>query len=190
MSRNAIRVTSLTVIAAAIGIAMAIGSTRKRTPMANPIQVLGVYRLPVTPKLVSAQADELYGPASKLSAVQRREAEREAREQLESVALIECLVLNPDETFDVGDFTQPQPGVDRSSWQAAYEEAFLSADGEERLDVQWGDLPKENVFRVAFYLHFWNQYAPLVTSYGELTCPAVSDMPERLQRLAPFLPVD
>jgi hypothetical protein len=32
--------------------------------------------------------------------------------------------------------------------------------------------------------------APLLTSYGEVSCPKMSEMPERLERLVPFLPVD
>jgi hypothetical protein len=173
-----------------IALPITLGYLASQRKMSSPIQVVGVYKLPVTPELVSVQANELYGTVAKLTQQQRTQAEREAREQLESLVLIECLVSGADKRFDVGDFTQRQPGVDRSSWQAAYGEVFLSADGETRLDVQWGQLPKQDPFRVAFYLYFWDSHEPLVTSYGDVRCPDVGEMPERLQRLAPFSPVD
>src|SRR5689334_15517985 len=94
----------------------------KGANMSPTIEVLGLYRLNVTPELVSAQADELYGSAEDLSNEARQEAERESREQLESLALIECLVRDADSEFDAGDFAQPE------SDQAAYMEEFLSGD--------------------------------------------------------------
>jgi hypothetical protein len=92
------------------------------------IEVLGVYRLPVTEKLFREQFDILYG--YRMSKQQRAEAERQCREQLDSVVLIEARVRNRDNRFDVGQFTQSRDGVPVANWQVAYDEAFLSPDGE------------------------------------------------------------
>jgi hypothetical protein len=152
------------------------------------IHVLGVYSLPVTEGLLQEQTDILYG-ADQL-APKRREAERQCREQLESTVLIEVLIRNRDKRFNVGDFSQPQDGVPQENWQAAWAEAYLSEDGERLLVERWGDPPRVTTFRVAFFIHYWNSAKPLLTSYGDVTCPAVKKMPKRLRKLVPYEPVD
>lgn len=157
--------------------------------MAQPIiEVLGVHSIPVTKELLQEQADILYGAV--LSGAERLDAERQCREQLESTVLVEILIRNRDKRFNVGDFSQPQEGVPRDNWQAAWAEAYLSEGGEELLVERWSDAPKADCFRIAFFIHCWNSAAPLLTSYGELRCPAVTKMPERLQELVPYEPVD
>ena len=157
--------------------------------MAQPtIEFLGVYSLPVTNDLLREQTDILYG--SDLAGAERRDAERQCREQLESTVLVEVLVRNRDKRFNLGDFSQPQHGVPRDNWQVAWAEAYLSEDGEELLVERWGDAPKADAFRVAFFIHCWNPNAQLLTSYGELRCPEVKKMPERLQKLVPYELVD
>jgi len=157
--------------------------------MAQPtIDVLGIYSLPVTKELLREQMDILYG--AELSGAERTDAERQCRVQLESTVLVEVLVRNRDGRFDVGDFSQPQVGVQRDKWQVAWAEAYLSEDGETLLVERWSDPPNAECFRVAFFIHSWNPAAPLLTSYGEIRCPAVQKMPERLQKLVPYEPVD
>jgi hypothetical protein len=157
--------------------------------MARPtIEVLGVYSLSVSDELVREQTDALYG--ADLAVDERRKAERRCREQLESTVLVEALVRGRDERFDVGHFTQPQDGVPRENWQAPWAEAFLSEDGERLLVDRWGPPPGAGDFRVAFFMHWWIPEAPLLTSYGEARCPAVQPMPDRLQTLVPYVPLD
>lgn len=157
--------------------------------MAQPtIDVLGVYALPVTDDLVREQIEIVYG--ADLPDHARQDAERQCREQLESTVLIEVIVRNRDNRFHVEDFSQPQDGVPRENWQVAWAEAYLSEDGESLLVERWGDAPKADSFRVAFFIHCWNPSAPLLTSYGEVRCPAVKKMPERLRKLVPYEPVD
>jgi hypothetical protein len=148
------------------------------------IQVLGVYALPVTEELLQEQMNILYG--EDLKGDDLRQAKRRCRKQFPSVVLVEALVRDADDRFDAGDFSQPLPGVARDNWQAAWAETYLSLDGESRLD----DPSKVNGFRVAFFMHFWEPDKPLLSSYGELGCPAVSEMPERLRRLVPYEPLD
>jgi hypothetical protein len=152
------------------------------------IKVLGVYALPVSEELLKEQTDILYG--AKLKGAARQEAERRCREQLTSTVMIEALVQNRDDRFRTGDFAQPQAGVPRDSWQVAWAEVYLSVDGETRLEPLWPDPPTDKDFRVAFFIHFWNPVAPLLSSYGELQCQPVGEIPERLRRLVPYEPVD
>ena len=152
------------------------------------IDIVGIYRLNVTPKLIAAQFDELYG--YEMTDAQSQQAKRECTKQLKSVVLIETIIKNPDKRFSVRDFTQRQYGIPRDSWQAAYAETFLSLDGESVIKTRFGELPKIDCYRCAFFLHFFQDKAPLQTSYGDVECPATEPMPDRLERLAPFLPVD
>jgi hypothetical protein len=157
--------------------------------MAQPtIEVLGVYSIPVTKKLLREQTDILYG--ADLADIERRDAERQCREQLESTVLVEVLVRDRDKRFNVGDFSQPQDGVPRDNWQVAWVEAYLSEDGENLLVERWANAPNADSLRVAFFIHYWNPAAKLLTSYGGICCPAVKKMPERLQKLVPYEPLD
>lgn len=152
------------------------------------IQVLGVYALPVTEELLQEQTDILYGAS--LTGEVRQQAEQKCREQLQSTVLVEALVRNRDERFKAGDFCQPIDGVEPGSWQVAWAEAYLTLDGESRLEARRLDPPEAKDFRVAFFIHYWEDALPLLSSYGELRCSAVQQMPERLWRLVPYEPVD
>ncbi len=152
------------------------------------VDVLGVYSLKVTDNLFKEQLDILYGyPMSKK---ERVEAERQCREQLSSVVLIEVMVRNRDSSFKIEDFTQPQNGVDKSNWQALYLETYLTPDGETIAVERYSEPPKTGDLRIAFFLHFWQPAVRLRTSYGDVECPPVSEMPERLSRLVPYEPMD
>jgi hypothetical protein len=152
------------------------------------IRVLGVYALPVTDDLVHEQTEILYG--SRTSAEERREGERRCRELLESVVLVEVVIRSRDARFKADDFVQPRRGVREENWPVAYDEAYLSLDGETRLGSRSFEsrLPKD--FRVAFFIHDWDPALPLLSSYGEIKCPPVQPMSERLRKLVPFDPFD
>jgi hypothetical protein len=158
-------------------------------PVAHPkIEVLGVYGLLVTDELFRAQFDILYGYP--MSAGERPNAEQECREQLESVVLVEAVVSDRDSRFRVGDFAQARPGQPKDNWQVAWAEAFLTADGEALSVPRWSAAPPDEPLRIAFFIHYWDPARPLLSSYGEVQCPAPRPMPERLSRLVPFEPVD
>ncbi len=152
------------------------------------VEALGVYRLPVSDELFEEQFTILYG--YDIPEEDRIAAVRQCRDQLSSVVLVEALVTNRDSRFSVSDFTQPREGLLKDDWQAAWAEAYLAPDGESLLVERWGSLPDESSFRVAFFLHYWDSGQPLHTSYGAVNCPKVQEMPERLQRLVPYEPVD
>jgi hypothetical protein len=152
------------------------------------IEVVGVYRLPVTDDLLRDQIEILYG--SHMSDQDRLSAMRECQDQLSSIVLVEALVKNRDGRFNVSDFTQPIDGSPREDWQAAWAEAYLDPDGESLMVERLTEPPTTEIFRVAFFLHYWQPLTPLNSSYGQLNCPAVEDMPDRLTRLVPYEPVD
>jgi len=154
----------------------------------SQVEVLGVYRLPVTKELFRKQFETLY--EHPMSKQQRAEAQRRCWEQLSSIVLVEVTVRNRDDRFDVSHFTQPQEGVPEANWQVAWAEAYLTPDGEALLVERGSDPPKSGDLRVAFFMHFWQPEKPLRTSYGDVTCPIVQEMPERLARLVPYEPVD
>src|SRR6476620_281487 len=81
------------------------------------ITVLGIYRLNVTDELVREQHSRLYPDSLGVS---RAISEAQIRKQLEAVVLVETLVVNRDELFDVSDFTQAQLDVPRDRWQAPW----------------------------------------------------------------------
>jgi len=86
------------------------------------IQVLGAYKVELTDELFKKAMEIKYG-GIQLSSAERRRAEASVREELSSVALLEVLVSGADDQFNVGDFGQ------LGSDQAAYDEAYLTADG-------------------------------------------------------------
>lgn len=152
------------------------------------LEVLGVYRLSVTPKLLEQQFELLYGYAK--STPQERQLRAHCKRQLESVVLIEVVVKNRDDKFQIYDFTQELEGRPRDGWQAPWEEAYLAHDGESLKYERWSELPPDKDLRIAFYLHYYQPAKPLLTSYGERNCPPVEAMPTRLKRSVPYEPVD
>ncbi len=113
---------------------------------------------------------------------ERAEAKPQCRKQLQSIALIEALVTNPDGQSSIDDFGQP------GSDQAAHLGTWLSSDDSKSLENL---RPAEvDTFRVAFFLHYFDPGKPLNTSYGPVSCPRIEEMPDRLVRLVAFEPVD
>lgn len=154
----------------------------------SQITVVGTYRLEVTKELVDAQFLNLY--SYETDEKRRKMARKRTCDQLKSVALIETLIKFPDDRFSVSHFTQKHDFLPKSSWQAAYLEKFLDADGVQLLECDLLEIPKRDVFRCAFYLHGYHADRPLITSYGERFCPAIEDIPDRLRNLVPFEPTD
>src|SRR5262249_45743661 len=108
------------------------------------------------------------------------------RQQLESTVLVEALVSKSDDTFKVADFAQKDPRLPSSNWQVAWAEAFLLVDGERLMVERWEPFPAGiGSFRVAFFIHYWQEGQPLLTSYGELAAAPAVPMPHRLARLVP-----
>ncbi|MFN0021276.1 MAG: hypothetical protein ACKVP0_23755 [Pirellulaceae bacterium] len=148
----------------------------------NPkITVVGAYRLVVDDALIQEAMDLKY-PATRFSEERRRLAKPGVVEEMSSAVLIELIIEGADENYSADDFGQPN--VD----QAAYMEAYLSSEGEEVLSE--GEPPVGDFLRVVFFLHFFDHSLPLNTSYGQVSVPNITEMPERLSRLIQYEPVD
>ena len=148
------------------------------------VEVIGVYRVRVTDALIQERVQYSYSRDAVATRDGCSAVERECRDFLESIVLVEALVRNRDGRFDVGDFTQ-RVGDTRDNWQVAYAEAFLTPDGEALASTRSYEVPPGDL-RVAFFVHFWDEERPLATSYGDVDCPTPTAMPERLERLVPY----
>jgi len=147
------------------------------------IELLGVYSLCVTDELVREEAECRYDEPSS-------EQENEIRQELSSIVLVEVMVRNPDAKFDVGDFRQPQEGVDPAMWQVAWNESYLTADGGKLAEEPRRGSRSHEPLRIAFFIHFWQGNSPLLSSYGDIKCPPVKAMPQRLADLISYEGVD
>ena len=157
------------------------------------LEVLGVYRLDVTPEVFAAQLP-MYGN------------EEQCRDHFSSVVLIEVVVRNGGESISLDDIKQPKPwrpneaihphpfglgGIPpEGSFQVPWDEGLLSPDGEQLVARSIGCVKGPGPLRFAFYIHYWDEEFPLDWTYGEVLCPAPQPMPERLKRLMPYRPCD
>lgn len=117
----------------------------------------------------------------------RLKVEKEYHDLMAEAVVVEALVSHADANFDIGAFGQPDPPQREGLWQVAWNEKFLTVDGETLHDKQTlGEAPDEEQFRVVFVIHFWKPHLPLHSSYGELASPPIQPVPERLWRVAPY----
>jgi hypothetical protein len=122
-----------------------------------------------------------------LTPEERQKWEDDLRFYMDDAAVLEALVENPDARFDPRDFTQIDPSNPKDHSEMAWNETFLTADGETVIDTDYKQrLPAAERYRVVFVIHRWERRLPLGSSYGELRPPPMQPLPERLWRLAPY----
>ena len=154
------------------------------------VEVLGVYRVVATDELLREKLELWHGRDGIPTGKGRIAAERYYREEIESAVLIEAIIRNRDERFDVGHFSQRVEDVPRANWQVAWAEAFLTIDGMSLAVERRKDPPATGDLRLAFFIHFWDSRKPLLSSYGDIRCPKPTPMPERLEKLVPYFNTD
>lgn len=151
------------------------------------VEVIGVYPVEVDEATFEEawrlKYERLYQPYTQAW----KEAQEELREELSHIVIIELLVYDPDENFDLGEFTQDWD-LPEGLRQVPYLEAYLSLDGE--TIVSEDEPPNMNPLRVAFFLHYYKPERPLYTPYGVVQLPEPSPMPERLRKLMKYEPID
>lgn len=65
----------------------------------------------------------------------RQEWEDDLRRHMDDAAVFEVQVTNPDARFRISDFFQADPSRPKDQWQSAWDETFLTADGETVIDT-------------------------------------------------------
>lgn len=161
--------------------------------MASPnVKILGVYSPRQNASAFQAFLDTAENwldedEISDMPAEEIAEIRENVERELGNAALVEALVEQPDETFSMGLFTQPDLDLPSSNWQIAWGEKYLTPDGGSLLgDYGFDEVPSEPCFRVAFYIHYWNHENGLSGPYGPLELPPVQPMPARLWQLARY----
>jgi hypothetical protein len=92
--------------------------------------------------------------------------------------LIEMTIFDPDREFNVNDLTQVNEKLERSYWQAAYDESYLDPRTLQPLGFDRPDLKE---YRLAFFFHNLDLAKPLESNFGPLALPHPSFRPEHLK---------
>lgn len=102
-------------------------------------------------------------------------------------ALIEMMIDDQSLEFNPGLIAQENPNQPESLWQVAWKETYLSHDGESVVSgYPRPTKPQSTQLRVALYMHAFAEH-PVISYAGKpLQLPAVTAIPERLWRLAPY----
>ena len=112
------------------------------------------------------------------------ELPQELDADLQRCALFELEVIENSQDFDPAEFSNPDTGY------LGWEPVFLSPDGETILTEAYRAPASLAHFRVAFYIHAWEEPGRLVGPAGALALPAFTPVPARLWKLAPYSCVD
>ena len=103
--------------------------------------------------------------------------------------LIELVISDPADGFDLAGITQESPGTTRDNLQVPYDERYLSDTGETVLDQQEpGRGPTVDAARVVFFFHYLELSRPLLSPLGPLELPPPSARPARLD-FTTYLPL-
>jgi DNA-directed RNA polymerase subunit RPC12/RpoP len=138
------------------------------------INLLGVYKPDISARLYKQQRR-----------VTGSEAKTEAH--FRDLVLIEAVIEQIDDRFNMGDFGQSYARGDyKDHFQCAYDEALLSQDGKTVVERNANCVKGSGNLRFAFYLHFYDPRRPLRWSYGQVQCPAIEPISTRLQSLVPY----
>lgn len=151
------------------------------------IEILGIYKVPISETLITEIMELSYKTpiSEKVESIIRNQC----KELLENTVLIEVIVHNSDNTFEITDFTQRNKKIPKENWQVAWAETYLDEFGENLVVERWSNPPNTQKLRIAFFIHEWNDEIPLSSSYGDFTCPKPEVMPDRLINLVPYEPV-
>jgi hypothetical protein len=109
-------------------------------------------------------------------------SDEQTRAHFEQLVLIEAVLANADGNFKAIELGQPY----QDHFQCAYDEALLSADGQEIIDRSMDCVTGMGSLRFAFYLHFFDGEQPLRWSCGQVMCPPVQPVSDRLKNLVPY----
>ena len=106
------------------------------------------------------------------------------------VKLIELVISANINDFDAGQITQEIKGTDRLDWQTAYNEKYLDLEGEKIIGDDFEKPNDLNKFRIAFFFYYLDLSKPLISQFGLIRLINTVGMPDRLNNLIDFEPVD
>lgn len=150
------------------------------------VTIIGVHPIETTDELLDEAITQRHGlVALDPDPARRAWADFEARQRLRSIVVVEMLIAGHDRQMYMGDFGQSATGALGDDDAVAYDEVFLSPDGEERV-ADFLDQVKTADVRVAFFLHDYRAGLPILTSYGPAEAPMLTPMPARLRRLISY----
>ena len=107
--------------------------------------------------------------------------------------LIELSINSINNPLDISKITQEDTTNSEDNWQVPYLEHILDFSGNEILadDFEIDDKPelwKENI-RLVFFFHYLKLDKPLITPFGDISLPAESELPNRLN-IIKYEPID
>jgi len=134
-------------------------------PTPNQIGILGVYRYIPTPEVYEDTLAVLYG--TEIDDADRKHFESIVNAHFEHLHLIEIEVEPSGDQVEWREITQPVAQLDRSSWQAPFDQRALDARHR----------------RWVFFFHFLDTTKPLQTPCGPLGLPPVTAVPRHLKNI-------
>lgn len=157
------------------------------------VEVLGVHPVPV-PDEVRTAAWEERNRIQQNNELALASAITSFERELGSIFLLEVVVHQAGQPFDLGRFCQFNPSLPEASQQAPYMDVLLAPDGSKSLMAggqAFRIVPEllNRTMRLAFFLHFFDPNQPLGTPWGEVALPRATPIPSRLAFLQ-YLPVD
>jgi hypothetical protein len=146
---------------------------------ASRLTVLGVYRRQISVEQWQQQWEVMGNDAA-------------TREHFEKLVLIEALVEELDEPFDMGKLGQMHAEFQScpNHMQVGYDEGLLSYDGETLIQREMNCVHGSGPLRFAVYLHFYDPERPLLWQKGEVKCPPLEEVPVRPSLLMPYTACD
>jgi len=129
------------------------------------IRILGVHLYLPTSEVYEDTVAALYG--TDFDSADRAQIESDVDEHFEHLHLIEIEVEPSGDQLEWREITQRVAQLDRSSWQAPYDEQALDARHR----------------RWVFFFHFLDATKPLQTPCGPLRLPPVTPVPRHLKQI-------
>ena len=151
------------------------------TPFKTPtIRVIAVYEVPCDSEEAHLEIDDYY------RSVGLFQESAAYRARLIPLVLIEAEISGADARFDSGNFTQEMELAPQETWQVAYDEAVLTADGQSVAARGVGCADGITQARICFYFHFYDPERPMRWTYGEFQCVPPVPIDDRVAELVPY----
>lgn len=149
----------------------------------NPISVVGVYRIPVTPTMF----DELVEKDYRSNGQEIVDSQRQYFLKLAAAVVLIDLRVETATPIRAGKMFQHEPTQTMDYQQVGYDAVFLDITGTKILPHF--DQPKPP-YRLCFWLHYFVAGRPLETPFGQLRLPTPTPVPSDLFALVPYTPPD